>query len=70
VEPDVDVDVDPRPVIRALTEAEIERLRAHGVEREAAAGDIVFRPGDIAQDLVVILSGVVEGRTTASGIRR
>lgn len=52
-----DTDVDPTPVIRALTAGEIARLRTHGVVRSAFLGDIVFRPGDLAQDLVVILEG-------------
>jgi thioredoxin reductase (NADPH) len=52
--------VEPSTEIRALTAGEIERLRGHGSLRRAAPGDVIFRPGDLAQDLVVILEGQIE----------
>ena len=43
-----------------LTDAQIDVLRRYGAEREVAAGDVLFSPGDASYDLVVVLEGVVD----------
>lgn len=43
-----------------LTDAHLEVLGRHGTERDVAAGDVLFRPGDSAYDFIVVLSGVVD----------
>jgi thioredoxin reductase (NADPH) len=45
-----------RPI---LSEGQIAKLRAHGEERSAAAGDVLFRVGDHRYPLIVILEGGV-----------
>lgn len=43
-----------------LSAEHLEVLGRYGSERDVAAGDVLFAPGDPAYDLVVVLSGVVE----------
>ena len=51
---------DGHPASPQLTDAEMTSLAAYGVEQDVRVGDIVFRPGDPAYDLVVIVSGRVQ----------
>ena len=43
-----------------LTDDQLDVLRRHGTERDVAAGDVLFRPGDSAYDFIVVLSGAVD----------
>lgn len=43
-----------------LTEAQIERLRPFGQVRSAAAGEIIFEPGDPRRSFSVLLEGQIE----------
>jgi thioredoxin reductase (NADPH) len=43
-----------------LTDEHIDVLRRHGSERDVAAGEILFRPGDDSYDFIIVLSGVVD----------
>jgi thioredoxin reductase (NADPH) len=43
-----------------LTDDHLDVLRRHGIERDVAAGDVLFRPGDSAYDFIVVLSGAVD----------
>jgi thioredoxin reductase (NADPH) len=43
-----------------LTDEQIAVLRRHGSERDVAAGEVLWRPGDPTYDFIVVLSGVVE----------
>jgi thioredoxin reductase (NADPH) len=51
---------DTPPVADELTDDQIAILRRYGAEREVAAGDVLFRPGDATYDLVVVLEGAVD----------
>jgi thioredoxin reductase (NADPH) len=57
-------DPDPRSVGTAaapvLSAPQFARLLSYGVPEQVAEGDVVFAVGDVAYDLVVIESGVVE----------
>lgn len=50
-----------------LTTAQLARLAAYAVAQDVAIGEVVFRPGDIDYDLVVIESGWIEILTPAQG---
>ena len=43
-----------------LDEAQIAKLRSRGLEATVAAGDVLFREGDINVDFVVVLDGQVQ----------
>ena len=43
-----------------LTQAQINRLLAHGKVRKVEAGEILFEPGDTSVPFFVILSGSME----------
>jgi thioredoxin reductase (NADPH) len=43
-----------------LSDEQIDVLRRHGTERDVAAGDVLFRPGDDTYDFIVVLSGAVD----------
>ena len=43
-----------------LTTEEHARLTGYGVAQEVSSGDVVFRPGDPAYDLIVIDAGTIE----------
>jgi thioredoxin reductase (NADPH) len=43
-----------------LTDDQLDVLRRYGTERDVAAGDVLFRPGDDSYDFVVVLSGAVD----------
>jgi thioredoxin reductase (NADPH) len=43
-----------------LDDEQLDVLRRHGTERDVAAGDVLFRPGDASYDFIVVLSGVVD----------
>jgi thioredoxin reductase (NADPH) len=43
-----------------LTDDQLDVLHRHGTERDVAAGDVLFRPGDSAYDFIVVLSGAVD----------
>jgi thioredoxin reductase (NADPH) len=53
---------DPRddPGLVVLDESSIAELARHGIERVVAAGEILFRAGDLTYDFLVILEGEVE----------
>ncbi|GAA3580428.1 FAD-dependent oxidoreductase [Kribbella ginsengisoli] len=54
---------DPGPasfVSPRLTARQLARLTAYGVAQDVRAGDVVFRPGDLAYDLIVIDAGRIE----------
>ncbi len=42
-----------------LSDAELVRLAAYGEERPVAAGEVLFRPGDVEYDFFVVLDGDV-----------
>jgi thioredoxin reductase (NADPH) len=48
-----------------LTEAQLARLTVHAVAEAVAPGDVVFRPGDVDYDLIVIETGWIEILTPA-----
>jgi thioredoxin reductase (NADPH) len=50
-----------------LTERQFARLTAYGVAQDVRAGDMVFRPGDPAYDLIVIEAGWIEIVSPPSG---
>src|SRR5690348_5336404 len=50
-----------------LTEAQLARLAAYAVAEDVGVGEVVFRPGDVDYDLVVIESGWIEILTPALG---
>ncbi len=43
-----------------LTPAQIERLRAFGHPRSAAAGEVIFEPGDSRRSFLILLEGQIE----------
>jgi thioredoxin reductase (NADPH) len=43
-----------------LTASQLARLTAYGVAQDVRTGDVVFRPGDLAYDLIVIDTGRIE----------
>lgn len=43
-----------------FTPAQLDRLRVYGTKHSAAAGEILYRPGDIGYDLVLVESGSAE----------
>jgi thioredoxin reductase (NADPH) len=43
-----------------LTDEQLDVLRGHGTERDVAAGEVLFRPGDDTYDFIVVLAGVVD----------
>ena len=43
-----------------LNDEQLDVLRRHGSERDVAAGDVLFRPGDSSYDFIVVLSGRVD----------
>jgi hypothetical protein len=49
-----------------LDAAQLEVMRGHGVERDVAAGDVLFADGDESYDLIVLLAGtadIIEGHS-------
>ncbi len=55
---------EPDPAVASLltpelSDADMDRLAAYGDEREVAAGEFLFRPGDVDYDFFVILEGEV-----------
>lgn len=56
-----------RRAFPVLDEAQIEALRRFGEERETAAGDVLFRPGDEVYPLVVVLEGRTQILDCAEG---
>ena len=50
-----------------LTTAQLARLAAYAVTEDVAVGEVVFRPGDVDYDLVVIETGWIEILTPALG---
>ncbi|MDR6906760.1 thioredoxin reductase (NADPH) [Agromyces sp. 3263] len=48
------------PVVPHLTDAQWDRLVAHGVPVDVALGDMLFRTGDRWYDLILVESGAVE----------
>ena len=50
-----------------LTEEQFARLTAYGVAQGVRVGDVVFRPGDLAYDLIVIEAGWIEIVSPRSG---
>jgi thioredoxin reductase (NADPH) len=49
-----------------LTDPQLARLMAYGIPQTVAVGDVVFRPGDVDYDLIVIESGWIEILTPAT----
>jgi thioredoxin reductase (NADPH) len=54
------------PAVPQLSAVQFARLTAHAVPELVAAGDVVFSPGDIDYDLIVIESGRIEIVSPAS----
>ena len=52
-------------LFRDLPEDILMRIASHGVERARAPGDVVFNQGDIAQEVFVVLEGLVKLSTTS-----
>jgi thioredoxin reductase (NADPH) len=53
-------DADDAVVFPTLADSELDVLAALGTRRAVAAGEYLFREGDIAYDFYVMLSGAVE----------
>jgi thioredoxin reductase (NADPH) len=53
---------DPDAVATELTDDQLGRLRRFGVERPAAVGEVLYRPGDDSYDFYVVLEGRVDVR--------
>ncbi|MGH9120706.1 MAG: FAD-dependent oxidoreductase, partial [Acidimicrobiales bacterium] len=51
---------DPSVAFPILSPAEIAALEEHGQRRAVAAGEYLYRAGDLTYDFIVILSGAVE----------
>ncbi len=49
--------MSPMPTRPVLSDGQFEKLRAHGEERTAAAGDVLYRVGDHRYPLIAILEG-------------
>ena len=53
-------DADVEQAFPHLTEAQCARMRAFGVAQTVNVGDLLFQPGDVTYDLVLIDEGVVD----------
>jgi signal transduction histidine kinase len=53
------------PLLSNLTDAELAWLAEHGRERSCETGEILIRPGDPADAMVILLEGVIEARQPA-----
>jgi thioredoxin reductase (NADPH) len=51
---------NPTAASPRLTASQLARLTAYGVAQDVRVGDVVFRPGDLAYDLIVIDAGRIE----------
>src|ERR1700730_13281251 len=48
------------PALPQLSGAQFDRITAYGVQQPVQVGDIVFRPGDVDYDLILVESGWIE----------
>jgi thioredoxin reductase (NADPH) len=55
------------PAVPQLSGAQFDRMTAYGVARPVGVGDIVFRPGDVDYDLILVESGWIEIVSPATG---
>jgi thioredoxin reductase (NADPH) len=55
------------PAVPQLSGAQFERMTAYGVAQPVAVGDVVFGPGDVDYDLVLVESGWIEIVSPATG---
>src|SRR4029079_15903900 len=55
------------PAVPQLSGAQFERMTAYGVAQPVAVGDVVFGPGDVDYDLVLVESGWIEIISPATG---
>ncbi|MCU1700406.1 MAG: cyclic nucleotide-regulated FAD-dependent pyridine nucleotide-disulfide oxidoreductase [Mycobacterium sp.] len=55
------------PALPQLSGAQFDRMTAHGVAQPVELGDIVFRPGDVDYDLILVESGWIEIVSPATG---
>jgi thioredoxin reductase (NADPH) len=55
------------PAVPQLSAAQFERMAAYGVAQPVQVGDVVFGPGDVDYDLVLVESGWIEIISPAAG---
>ena len=55
------------PALPQLSAAQFDRMTAYGVQQPVELGDIVFRPGDVDYDLILVESGWIEIVSPATG---
>jgi thioredoxin reductase (NADPH) len=55
------------PALPQLSGAQFDRMTAYGVARPVELGDIVFGPGDVDYDLILVESGWIEIVSPATG---
>jgi thioredoxin reductase (NADPH) len=55
------------PAVPQLTTAQFDRMTAYGAAQTVQVGDIVFRPGDVDYDLILVESGWIEIISLAIG---
>jgi thioredoxin reductase (NADPH) len=55
------------PAVPQLSAAQFERMTAYGVQQPVELGDIVFGPGDVDYDLILVESGWIEIVSPAAG---
>jgi thioredoxin reductase (NADPH) len=55
------------PALPQLSGAQFDRMTAYGVAQPVELGDIVFRPGDVDYDLILVESGWIEIVSPAAG---
>ena len=55
------------PAVPQLNAAQFDRMTAYGVAQPVAVGDVVFGPGDVDYDLVLVESGWIEIVSPATG---
>src|SRR5258708_14062867 len=55
------------PAVPQLSQAQFDRMTAYGVAQPVQVGDVVFGPGDVDYDLVLVESGWIEIVSPATG---
>jgi thioredoxin reductase (NADPH) len=55
------------PALPQLSAAQFDRMTAYGVAQPVQLGDIVFQPGDVDYDLILVESGWIEIISPATG---
>jgi thioredoxin reductase (NADPH) len=58
------------PAVPQLSAAQFDRMTAYAVVQPVEVGDIVFRPGDVDYDLILVESGWIEVVSPATGDER